>query len=294
MMVYKTSGPAVTPKLLRKVAIALAIMVVALTGSTMIYQIHRKALRAAAVLAHIDPMSSTLQTFWSPFLQSPAEPFVVFSNASFIGQPETGMRYFDPTRDPRDQATQHYTGVGEVMGVLELERQFQHFGRQLQIKRGALFTLDDARHNNLIFVGSPTENLTLDEIPNTRDFVFRQLPSGPDRGDVAIIDLHLRFGENGIYLRTPHTRPMQTDYAVIALMHGLDRSRWTLVLAGITTLGTQGAVDYVCDETSLKELLRRLNAARGADLKPFEALLRVEVKDDVPLETELVAVHITE
>jgi hypothetical protein len=291
--ISKTSAPTGTSQRPRGVVIALAILVVALVGSATIYHVNRKAPLATVVVSQTDPVPSPLQTFWSPFLQSPEKPFVVFSNATFLGSPETGMRYFEPSRDSRDQITQHYTGVGEVMGVLELERQFQKFGRQFQIKQGALFTLDDARHSNLIFVGSPTENLTLGEIPNTREFVFRRLPSGPNRWSDAIVDLHPRFGENGIFLRTPRTRPMEMDYAVIALMHGLDRSRWTLILAGISTIGTQGAVDYVCDKNSLKELLRRLNAASG-DLKPFEALLRVKVKNDVPLETELVAVHMTE
>jgi hypothetical protein len=292
--ISKTSEPTGTPQLPRGVVIALAILVVALLESATIYLVHRKAPLAAVVVPQAKPVPWSLQTFWSPFLQSPEKPFVVFSNAIFLGSPETGMRYFEPSRDSRDQITQHYTGVGEVMGVLELERQFQQFGRQFQIKQGALFTLDDARHSNLIFVGSPTENLTLGEIPNTREFVFRHLPSGPNRWNDAIVDLHPRFGENGIFLRTPRTRPMEMDYAVIALTHGLDRSRWTLILAGISTIGTQGAVDYVCDKSSLQELLRRLNAASGRDLKPFEALLRVKVKNDVPLETELVAVHMTE
>jgi hypothetical protein len=289
--ISKPSGPTGSPQFRRGVAIALAILVVALLGSAMSYLVHRKAPLAAIVVSHTDPVPSPLQTFWSPFLQSPEKPFVVFSNAIFLGSPQTGMRYFEPSRDSRDQITQHYTGVGEVMGVLELERQFDQFGRQFQIKQGGLFTLDDARHSNLIFVGSPTENLSLGQIPNTREFVFRRLPSGPNRWNDAIVDLHPRFGENGIFLRTPPNHPLEMDYSVIALMHGLDRSRWTLILAGISTIGTQGAVDYVCDKSAMKELLRRLNVASGGDLKPFEALLRIKVKNDVPLETELVAVH---
>jgi hypothetical protein len=87
---------------------------------------------------------------------------------------------------------------------------------------------------------------------------------------------------------------METDYAVITLMHGLDRARWTLVLAGASTIGTQSAVDYVYNPESVKDLLHRLTIGAGSEIKPFEGLLRVKVVDSVPLATELVKLRTTE
>jgi hypothetical protein len=89
-------------------------------------------------------------------------------------------------------------------------------------------------------------------------------------------------------------QPLQVDYAVITLTHGLDRSRWTLILAGASTVGTQAAVDFACDPDSVRELLHRLNIPLGAGMVPFEALLRVKVANDVPLTSELVKVRRTE
>lgn len=261
---------------------------VLLISGVLLYSLHPHSARSK----NADRAYAALQTFWSPFLHGKEEPFVIFSNATFIGDAEAGMRYFKPDRDSRDHVTQHYTGVGEVMGVLELDRLFQKFGSQFHIKRSGLFTLDDARGNNLIFVGSPMENLTLKQIPGTRDFVFRRLTEGQENGQEAIIDLHPPPGGTNTFLSTPRGRPMDVDYAVVALMRGLDLSRWTLVLAGTSTIGTQAAVDYVCDEASLKELLRRLNIAKGAELKPFEALLRIKVANDVPLETQLLILRL--
>jgi len=204
------------------------------------------------------------------------------------------MRYYDPSKDSRDLISQHYTGIGEVMGVEELEGLFVRSGRQFQIKRGGLFTLDDARKNNLIFVGSPTENLTLGEVPHSSGFVFRLLKTGHDDWVEGVVDLQPHAGENGEYLPTAVSRPMDLDYAVITLTHGLDRTRWILILAGASTVGTQAATDYVCDSDSVKDLLRRLNIQPGTDMKSFEALLRVKVANDVPLATELVKLRITE
>jgi hypothetical protein len=236
----------------------------------------------------------SLRTFWGPFLQGSDVPFVVFSNAQFVGNPIKGMRYYDPSKDSRGQVTQHYTGIGEVMGVEELEGLFLHFGRQFQIKRSGLFTLDDARKNNLIFVGSPTENLTLGKIPQSSGFTFKLLQVGHDDWVQGVVDLRPRPGETSEYLPTPESRPMEVDYAVITLTHGLDRTRWILILAGGSTIGTQAAVDYASDPDSVKDLLRRLSIQPGSDMKPFEALLRVKVANDVPLTTELVKFRETE
>jgi hypothetical protein len=81
------------------------------------------------------------------------------------------------------------------------------------------------------------------------------------------------------------------DYAIVSLLPGLDPSRSILILAGNSTFGTQAAVEFVCREDSLKELLQRLNVANAGDLKPFEALLHVKIAHGVPVMTDLVAVR---
>jgi hypothetical protein len=236
-----------------------------------------------------DPAAATaLQAFWKPFLSGPDEPWVVFSNAAFFGRPETGMRYYDPARDPHDAIWDHYTGVGEVLAVHSLDQVFGALHRKIRVKRGSLFSLDDAKNNDLIFVGSPSENLTLLEIPGTHEFVFRRLDSGPRKGDLAVANIHPQAGESKFYLASPSSAPLAEDYAVIAFLPGLNPTRSVLIIAGTTTFGTQGAVEYVCRQDSLQELLLRLSVSDTGDLKPFEALLRIKVTKGVPVETELI------
>ena len=231
------------------------------------------------------------QIFWNRFLTGPQEPLVVFSNGSFVGRPETGMRYFNPSSDAGSFVLDHYTGVGEVLAIHQLDRVFSVLNRPLRVKRGALFTLDDAKNNDLIFVGSPSENLTLLDIPGTREFIFKRLDSGPRKGDLAVINVHPQKGEPANFLATPANQPTVEDYAVVALLPGLDPSRSVLILAGNSTFGTQAAVEYVCREDSIKELLRRLNVSKPGDLKPFEALLRVKIAHGVPVVEDLLALR---
>lgn len=231
------------------------------------------------------------QLFWSRFVNGPQQPWVIFSNGSFVGRPETGMRYFNPASDSRSFIMDHYTGVGEVLAIHQLDHVFNMLNRPLRVKRGALFSLDDAKNNDLIFVGSPSENLTLLDIPGTREFVFGRLASGTRKGDLAVLNVHPEPGEPKQFLGSPANQPTTEDYAVVSLLPGLDPSRSILILAGDTTFGTQAAVEYVCREDSLKELLQRLKVSKPGDLKPFEALLHVKIVHGVPVVTDLIAVR---
>lgn len=247
--------------------------------------------RVRTQLATTPAVAPSYQLFWNRFVTGSQEPWVIFSNGSFVGRPETGMRYFDPAKDARTFILDHYTGVGEVLAIHQLDHVFSMFNRQLQVKRGALFTLDDAKNNDLIFVGSPSENLTLLDIPGAREFVFQRLDSGPRKGDLAVFNIHPLPGEPKSFLASPANQPMIEDYAVVALLPGIDPSRAILILAGNSTFGTQAAVEYVCREDSIKELLQRLKVSKAGDLKPFEALLHVKIIHGVPVKTDLVSVR---
>jgi len=234
---------------------------------------------------------AAFRVFWSQFASAQEEPWVIFSNAAFVGRPETGMRYYDTTKDKGSFILDHYTGVGEVLAVHELDRVFGLLHRQIRIKRGSLFSLDDAKNNNLIFIGSPFENLTLLEIPGTQEFIFRRIASGSRKGEEAIINVHPQPGESKEYFPSPRNAPLTEDYSVVGLVRGLNPGQGVLILAGTTTIGTQAAVEYVCRQSSVEELLLRLPVSQTGQLKPFEAVIRVKVTRGVPVETELVALR---
>ena len=234
---------------------------------------------------------AAFRVFWNGFVSGQEEPWVIFSNAAFVGRPETGMRYYDTVKDKGSFILDHYTGVGEVLAVHELDRVFGLLHRQIRIKRGSLFSLDDAKNNNLIFIGSPFENLTLLELPGTQEFVFRRMTSGPRKGEEAIVNVHPQPGEPKEYFPSAGNAPLTEDYAVIGLVKGLNAGQAVLILAGTTTLGTQAAVEYVCRQGSVQELLLRLPVSQSGELKPFEAVIRVKVTRGVPVGSELVALR---
>src|SRR6266702_265031 len=231
------------------------------------------------------------RVFWKSFLTGPQEPWVIFSNAAFVGRPYVGMRYYNRAKDSGAAILDHYTGVGEVLAVHALDSVFGRLHQQIHVKRGSLFSLDDAKNNDLIFIGSPSENLTLLELPNTQEFIFKQITSGSRVGTMEIINVHPESGEPKEFLPTRPDETLTEDYSVIALKRGLNPAHSVLILAGETTIGTQAAVEYVCEQNSLEELLLRLSVSNSGELKPFEAVLRVKVARGVPVGSELVALR---
>src|SRR5258708_23034664 len=102
-------------------------------------------------------------------------------------------------------------------------------------------------------------------------------------GTMEIINSNPGSGEPKEFLPSPPDESLTEDYSVIALKRGLNPAHSVLILAGATTIGTQAAVEYVCQQNSLEELLLRLSVSNSGELKPFEAVIRVKVTNGVPV-----------
>jgi hypothetical protein len=274
--------------------IAIVMLAVALSGSLIVLGNllwNRKLPEPAMAAPSLTRPSDPLAAFWRPFTSGVEEPWVIFSNAAFVGRPETGMRYYNSSQDSKGTVYDHYTGVGEVLAIHALDDAFGALGQKIRVKRGSLFSLDDVKNNNLIFVGSPSENLSLLDIPGTQEFVFQRVTSGPRRGDLSIMNRHPGPGEAATYLASPSNVPMTEDFAVVGLVPGMGSGRFVMILAGTTTFGTQGVVEFACRQESVEKLLREIPGSGAGQARPFEALVRVKIARGVPVGSELVAVR---
>jgi hypothetical protein len=282
----QVANPAALPSRANILAWTFGLIAIALAIAVM-YLVRTPTKTSASALETAAP---ALADFWSGFTDGTEQPWVVFSNAEFVGEPRTGMRYFNPVLDSKEGILDHYTGVGEVLAIHELDRLFTSFHRGIRVKRGRLLSFDDVKNNDLIFVGSSSENLTLRDLPMTRDFVFQNVESGPRKGDLAIVNVHPREGEAGSYLAMSG-RPLVEDYALVGLVPGLNPGRWVMILAGTTTIGTQAAVEFVCRPSNVGELLNRVPRTKGTDVRQFEAVIHVKISRGVPVQSEVVALH---
>lgn len=280
------------PSQLRSSSVLIVLCII--LAAALAVAIDRLLVRPVAQAHSIDEdpsLPASVRIFWKGFFTGHQPPWVIFSNAYFVGRPDSGMRYYDPKRDQQLATLDHYTGVGEVLAVHALDTISRELHQDLRVKRGSLFSLDDAKNNDLVFLGSPSENLTLLEIPTIKDFSFETMHCCAQEGHLKIVNHHPAAGEEKEYQASPANQPLTEDYAVIALVQGLESSHSMLILAGTTTIGTQAATEYVCDQNSLSELLDHLGVSSAEELKPFEAVIRAKVVRGVPLGSELVALH---
>ena len=265
---------------------------------------------AAASKANLTADVQAAMPLWSDFMRSPDPVMVAFSNARFEGTAETGMRLLKPMSTPfanpspmskesSPAITEHYTGVGEVMGVYAMGEFFHRAGRSMRVKRSLLLTWDDLKANDIVILGSPAENDLLRDLPQQQDFVFRMTKGSNDISAFGVVNTKPATDEQGIYLAKqegPSRSQISEDYAVISLLKGLDENRRLLILAGITTFGTQAAAEYVTRPEHIKELIAHLNIAPPGEpprLPPFfQVLVKVKVNGGVPVQFSYVTHHV--
>lgn len=177
------------------------------------------------------------------------------------------------------------------MAAHVLTRQLDALGVSSQLKRSLLFTWDEARSSNLIFVGGQSQNPALAQFTRLEKFNFIKDP----HEDVEFPMPGIRnekplAGEQTNYISS-YAPTNGTEYAVVALVPGVSPSRRILILAGASTFGTEAAADFACDPASLDGLLFRLHVSRGGKVPTFEALLKLDVRGGTPSEPRLELVH---
>ena len=232
-------------------------------------------------------VNRSVATLWRPFLTGDP-PLLIYSNGVFVGDSKSGMRYAtlqELQSPPADgHLIDHYTGIGEADGVYELTRLFDAAHATFILKRSHLVTWDEAKQRNLIFIGSPAENLAVQALPSNAEFTLFSSPEAS-----GYHNNHPRPGELANYARPEH--PLTRDYAIISFLPGMQSGKQMMWLSGLTTLGTQAAVEFASRPDGAAELLK---AATGPDGKvsPFEALLETTIIGGVPLEVRLVTIHV--
>ena len=260
------------------------VIVLGVIALTLLFLAALQIRRRGIATSPVAQTNAAMETLWSPFL-SGTPPLVIYSNALFDGSSKTGLRYAHPTTDPGATSSyiDTYTGIGEVAAVYRLTRMFDAAHAQFILKRSLLVTWDEASIKNLIFIGSSAENPSLRVLPDTSDFTIVA-----DDSFAGFVNHHPKPGELTLYSRPEH--PLTRDYAVLALLPGMQPGKKILICSGLTTFGTQAAVDFATNPEDVDQLFRAAGFTKGT-IRPFEALLETTITGGVPVETKLVTVH---
>jgi hypothetical protein len=235
------------------------------------------------------PATPELDTFWKPFYGSD-DALVIYSNPAFVGTPANGLRlleYATPAAAgdasaPPPNVDESYTGTGEAAAIHNLTELFGAHGSRFTLKRSRLVTWDEARSRSLLFVGAPSQNTALNDLQTLTQFRIAETPE--HRG--YIVDAHPHPGE-------PPSFPLQSpteETAIVALLPGLQPDTRIAIFCGLSTLGTQEAVEFFTQPSTARTLIDRVGIANGI-LKPFEAVLKINRSKGVAMGASFAAIH---
>ncbi|ADV81051.1 hypothetical protein [Terriglobus saanensis] len=255
--------------------VALFLLAVGLMAGILLGR-HRPTIRPTAV-----------DRLWKPFLKSAEPALVIYSNPIFSGTPDEGLKLVQPDTPESQVAANRtldetYTGTGEVVAAHILSKLFDQRGSDFVLKRSRLVTWDEAKLRNLIFMGAPRQNGALHDLPSTADFTINL--NAQHTGYIA--NLHPRTGEPAAFIPSSPNE----EFAIVAMIPGIDSGRRIAVFAGLTTNGTQAAVEFAASPHGAAALLDKAGEADGS-AKPFEAVLHISLSRGVPLKADLIALH---
>lgn len=266
------------------------VIVAAILGSALL--LHNQVAARSSNTAQQEDVNAALTAFWHPFVATSSDTVAVFSDVRSRPQMDVLGTSKSPTGiSTGKMASPGISGVGEVMGVHALDEDFALFHRALRAKRSNFFTFDDALNENLIFLGSPLANPPLRLLQSNRSFAFQIVNGDSNQPRLALINLRPQAGEPKVFVATPNEQPIKEDYALIVLAPGIHPEKRVLILAGITTFGTQAAAEFVSRPDLLKSLISHLKVSASGEVEPFEAVINVKIDDEVPVDERIVTIR---
>lgn len=310
----KASPPATTRVLFRSgispflyrfngLVLIFAILIVAVAMSIFLLPMAR--MRSAA---QKKALSDSLACLWNPFVSSPQPPLIIYSNAFFLMDKQGDLyRYFVSGVQPLPLGAKAlstaglertgpmprgvgplyyfdaYTGTGEVVAAAKVSQLLAREHENFNIERDGIASYSDIRGSNVIFLGASLEDSVLRTLPVKADLVFKETTQPQFVGSLEILDRHPGPSHPAIYKlqRNPKTGAIQGGYALISLLPGVVPDRYIMILAGISTVGTEAAAEFATSKDSMETLSKIVNhpssEARGTTY--FQALLHVQIRD---------------
>jgi hypothetical protein len=180
--------------------------------------------------------------------------------------------------------TTAYTGIGEAKAAFGLARTLEATGRKAELTEERFLNWETARQEPLVILGAPHESKFVQDTLSEANFTI---------GYDSIHNAHPLPGEQADYSRSRYGDVLE-DYGLIWMTQSPSGTR-ILVLAGLSSPGTAGVGEFFSDPERMKPVYQQLRAAAGSNHFPdsWQVLLRIQARQDVPVNVTPVAVRIT-
>ncbi|WP_031499124.1 hypothetical protein [Bryobacter aggregatus] len=246
-----------------------------------------------------------LEELWTPFLESKRPLLFCLGVPLFVRVPNLGF-----FRDPRTNTIPEveksdrfaavrkalgvqtdlfpsyaFTGAGEASAVYASTRLLALRKQDMSITRSNLLSWQQVVDNDVVFFGPPKFNLQLQANPMSQEIIIEA--SGirnlkPAAGEPAFLEDRIIVGPvaEGV------------THALISRTPGLSGEGEFLIMAGNASPDTYAAADWMTNPKRAKELTDRLRGKNGKIPRYFQAVIRVEFKQGIPVQSSYVYHHV--
>jgi hypothetical protein len=171
-----------------------------------------------------------------------------------------------------------FTGTGEVFAASSLAGMLRGMDIKMDLFRSKALQASEFSDHDIVFLGSPSWNQILDKVKLPKRFVFHN-PQSLWQGEIE--DTAAQSPATRIYkiVRDSTTGVIESDYGVFQVFPGPSSGHRIMLLAGLTTTGTQGAAAFATSPDGLSQVRKLLGlTSRPNEPLPeyFSCLLRVE------------------
>ena len=159
-------------------------------------------------------------------------------------------------------------------------------GIRIELKHSRLMQVRDFRTGSHILLGSAWSNPWTTLFEDQLTFRFKE---EPETGSFGLANTQPGSGEQRFYWCPPSQSRNGVSYARIAIVPNLSGQQTILLISGLHTESSEGALDSALSPDFLRQLRRLTGANKPEDLNGLELLLEVTAVDGVVRNTRLIA-----
>lgn len=266
---------------------------------------HRAVARSSATASSPHPLWSHIFIKGQPTLAIPADSgLVLFQNTS--GRSLSLSEYLQGDyRSPSlisngnkpggsvndwlaNLASRRYTSVVDLNAIISLEHRAEASQSELQVRFARDVRPNDLKQGSAILIGASEANPWVELFERNMNFVFR---NNYEKGVFSVLNRSPQSGEPKQWDSLPND-PQRRVFGLVAYVPNLAGDGSALILEGTSMSGTEGAWDFVSDDSQLLPFLKRIQRPDGT-VPHFELLLGTQNVNASAVQSRLLAWRVT-
>jgi hypothetical protein len=194
------------------------------------------------------------------------------------------MRYFRDSFMRTDKAAAVDAQIAVHIGELA-----QSHANRIMVRTARSIQMSDLQSdNNFILLGSPRSNPWSSLFSDQLDFQFSY---DKNIGQEIIRNIHPRLKEASSYIPTAMSGATGKTYAIIALVRNFNQTAQILLIAGADAEGTEAAGKIVTNGAKLAAALQHCNPSSQGTLQRFQLLVGLNTMAGIPRNESIEACH---